>query len=156
LELKPINYEGVADALTRYGDHSVYQAVVLSKTHNPVLETIQALQKQARGRISTLDSSFTCQTLPAEYSPYNFCSGVVDYAFNVATGQNLTTLESTARTWASYYTTLINPGCLTDIKRMICSAVYLPCVPGVVPDDLSTYEAYYEGAVLLPYRRPCM
>ncbi len=78
---------------------------------------------------ATLSSSFTCEKLPSAYDPHIFCSGVVDYDFVIATGTSSAKLDAQARAVASGYNSFLNNGCLTDIKRAICSAVYLRCLP---------------------------
>lgn len=77
----------------------------------------------------TSSSSFTCEQLPSDYSPYLFCSGVVDYAFFVPAGLSISDLDNEARTTANYYpATLLSTSCLDNIKRDICAMIFMPCV----------------------------
>jgi hypothetical protein len=108
------------------------------------------------------DGSFTCSRLPAAYDPYTVCSGVVDYDF-YTTGLNETLalegMNDIAKDFGKQLNNFINAPCLGDMKRWICAQVYLPCVPGVVPGNTSTYmevPLYPGGPVdALPYQRPC-
>lgn len=84
---------------------------------------------RATSRIHTQSASFSCLALPKEYDPHYFCSGVVDYPFIVPEGITLQMMEEQARGSALYLTSFINAPCLSDMKRLICSSLYQPCVP---------------------------
>ena len=102
-------------------------------------------------------ATFSCDSLPAAYNPLIMCSGVVNYPFTVGAG-GAEELNSIASTLASGLVNFINTGCLTDMKRYICASVYLPCVPGVIPGDTSTYQMVdvFPGyQVPIPFYRPC-
>lgn len=75
-------------------------------------------------------SPFTCMTLPPKYDPTMFCSGVVDYAFVVMHGTDLSSLDKKARLVATQVNSFINSPCLSDFKRLVCARIYLQCVPG--------------------------
>lgn len=75
------------------------------------------------------ESSFVCQSLPKEYDPHYFCSGVVDYPFITPNGVSLIDMETQARTAVMYLSSFINAPCLSDMKRLVCSSLYQPCVP---------------------------
>ncbi len=74
-------------------------------------------------------SPFSCESLPAAYDPHLFCSGVVDYGFVVWAGTNASDLDLQARGIAANFNQFINSPCLSDVKRLICSNIYLQCVP---------------------------
>lgn len=108
---------------------------------------------------SAYASTFSCEHLPADYTPYLFCSGVVQYDFFVTNGTTAADLDTQARGLAAYANTLLPTSCLSDMKKLICASVYNPCVAGVVDGDFSTYQ---DGAVTpagtpipLPFKRPC-
>eukprot|EP01038_Epipyxis_sp_PR26KG_P008373 gene8373-11329_t len=104
--------------------------------------------------ITMVSSDFTCESLDTKFDPTVFCSGVVDYPFIVfKNGYSKSALNSIAKSQGMYYNSFINVGCLSDVKRLICTTLYKPCVTGVKYNDKSTYELT-EG-VLLPYKRPC-
>lgn len=73
-------------------------------------------------------SSFTCETLPIGYSPFTFCSGVVDYPFIVEAGSSLADLELATRSALTPFNIFISPECMTDVKRLVCASVYKRCV----------------------------
>jgi len=100
-------------------------------------------------------SGFTCPSLPTTYTPYLFCSGVVSYPFFLPNGMNTTDLDKSARTLAQNFPqSILSSSCLSDVKRLLCATVYVPCVPKVIPGDLSTYMMVHN--IPLPYIRPCM
>jgi hypothetical protein len=72
--------------------------------------------------------AFTCESLPAEYDPHYFCSGVVDYAFITPSGVTVDDMEVQARQAVLYLTSFINAPCLSDMKKLVCSSLYQPCV----------------------------
>ena len=87
------------------------------------------------------ESSFVCQSLPKEYDPHYFCSGVVDYPFITPNGVSLIDMETQARTAAMYLSSFINAPCLSDMKRLVCSSLYQPCVPkGTVPYYITLFS----------------
>jgi hypothetical protein len=63
----------------------------------------------------------------AAYSPYDFCSGVVDYDFYVPVNATLASLGSQASFLGYNVPALFPSRCLTDFKRLICANVYRPC-----------------------------
>lgn len=98
--------------------------------------TKQELHEEMQKKVQTASaaqSSHTCERLPASYTPYLFCSGVVDYAFYVPAGMSASDLDHQARTYGAYYTTYLNTRCLSDAKRMLCASFYLPCAEGGKP-----------------------
>lgn len=104
-------------------------------------------------------STFSCERLPEQYTPYLFCSGVVLYDFFLPDGTSVADLDSQARGLAAYANTLFPSSCLSDMKKLICASIYNPCAPGVVDGNFSTYQ---DGAltpsgtaVPLPFQRPC-
>ena len=92
---------------------------------------IQGVQNKSTTMISrSLQSnSFSCEQLPKAYDPYTFCSGVVDYDFLVPYGSTKSDLNTIAVQSAEQFITFINASCLNDVKRYICSQVYLKCAP---------------------------
>jgi hypothetical protein len=84
---------------------------------NSHLQTLSAIQK-----------NFSCVSFPAEYSPLSFCSGVVDYAFILNSGDSMDTLEQMVRTEALFMNPFMDVMCLSDYKRLICANIYLKCV----------------------------
>eukprot|EP01031_Cornospumella_fuschlensis_P038839 gene38839-47235_t len=113
-----------------------------SESHNPSLQA----------------ATFTCARLPAYRDPTVFCSGIVNYDFYLPNTATVRQFETNVRTWSTLYSSFLNTTCLGDLKRMICSSTYLPCSPGVVPGNTSTYEPMKldNGATVpMPYRRPC-
>jgi hypothetical protein len=91
---------------------------------------------------SAQSASFTCLSLPKVYDPHYFCAGVVDYPFIAPTGTTLDAMEVQARTAALYLTSFINAPCLSDMKRLICSSLYQPCVANGKPDLM--HRPHYE------------
>lgn len=104
---------------------------------------------------NSLLPSFTCATMPPMYTPYLFCSGVVDYPYYLMDGITAEDLNLQASTLGSYFSTYLNTQCLTNVKRNICASIYLPCVANVVPGDYSTYSPVSGFNVSIPYQRPC-
>jgi hypothetical protein len=96
---------------------------------------------------SVQSTSFTCLSLPEVYDPHYFCAGVVDYPFIASTGTTLDAMEVEARTAALYLTSFINAPCLSDMKRLICSSLYQPCVANGKPDLM--HRPHYQ---LIHYR----
>ena len=78
---------------------------------------------------SLQSNSFSCEQLPKAYDPYTYCSGVVDYDFLVPYGSTKSDLNTIAVQSAEHFITFINASCLNDVKRYICSQVYLKCAP---------------------------
>lgn len=78
--------------------------------------------------LATAAPAFTCQSLPQPYDPHYFCAGVVDYPFIVADGVTVLDMEMQARQAVMYLTSFINAPCLSDMKRLLCSSLYQPCV----------------------------
>lgn len=79
-------------------------------------------------------STFSCERLPLEYTPYLFCSGVVSYDFYVPVGVDSSSYDLQARDLAVAANSLLPTACLTDIKKLICATIYNPCVPNGKPD----------------------
>jgi hypothetical protein len=78
--------------------------------------------------IQRVNDQFTCAKFDEEYSPYFFCSGVVDYDFILFQNESLMDLNTKALSQAMYLNEFIDNKCLSDAKRLICSRVYQPCV----------------------------
>ena len=72
---------------------------------------------------------FKCVTFPKEYSPFSFCSGVVDYPFVLWNNVTMQDLEAIARAGTTFLNPFLGSPCLSDIKKLICANVYLECVP---------------------------
>lgn len=77
---------------------------------------------------STSAPSFTCQTLPTDYDPTYFCSGVVDYPFLVWNGLSIPFMEGWVRALSAYAHYFTSGSCRSHVKRQICAQVYNPCV----------------------------
>ena len=73
--------------------------------------------------------SFTCESLPENYTPFLFCSGVVSYPFYVPNGVDSASYDVQARELAESANSFLPTSCLSDIKKLICATVYNPCVP---------------------------
>ncbi len=82
------------------------------------------------------------------------CAGVVDYDYVLPDGQSATDMNNYAIGAAAGLSNFINSACLSDLKRLLCANVYLPCAPGIDPSDASTYPLLW-GFVPFPYKRPC-
>jgi hypothetical protein len=94
---------------------------------------ILSLSERQSNSVSVSSSylpSFTCASFPSVYTPYMFCSGVVDYPYYLMDGLTAEDLDLQARTLGSYFTSYLNTQCLTDVKRYLCASIYLPCVSG--------------------------
>jgi hypothetical protein len=74
--------------------------------------------------------SFTCQSLPVNYTAEMTCSGVVDYPFYVEAGDTIESMEADIRRELVNVTLQVQQKCLTAIKRVACAKLYKPCVPG--------------------------
>jgi hypothetical protein len=75
-------------------------------------------------------TSFSCQAMPAKYTPYMFCSGVVDYSVFIPSTSSLKALDKQASSLANYYpASILSAKCLSEVKRDICSIIMRPCVP---------------------------
>jgi hypothetical protein len=80
--------------------------------------------------IELTDASFSCASFPATYDPFLFCSGVVYYPFFLPNGMTLHFMDKLAQTYANYYpASILNTNCLSNVKRDICAAIFMPCVP---------------------------
>jgi hypothetical protein len=98
-------------------------------------------------------TSFVCAP-PIAYSPSIMCSGIVDYSYVLPSGASAEDMNNWAISAATGLSSFMNSACLSDLKRLICANVYLPCATGITPDDPSTYPLLY-GAIPFPYKRPC-
>ncbi len=75
------------------------------------------------------DAGFSCMSFPPAYSPFLFCSGVVDYSFIVPTGYTIADLDKQASAIANYYPpSILSSKCLSGVKRNLCASVFMPCV----------------------------
>lgn len=94
-------------------------------------------------------TSSSCASLPSSYSPFMFCSGVVDYPFFLMFNESMSHLETEARAQAAGLLAFLNTSCLSDAKKMICARVYRPCKAGK-----NLFETIYE--ILLSAEIPLM
>ena len=93
-----------------------HMKVVLEAVHRPLLDTHLLADKVCSNifRISP-------------YSPYDFCSGVVDYDFYLPDDATVASMSVHANQLGSIIPTVFPNACLSDFKRLICSTIYLPC-----------------------------
>lgn len=89
---------------------------------------LSKLHNDKENRELTSPPPFTCETLPLTYSPDLVCSGVVDYPFLVPYGSTADDLDQAARLIAKAALPLLSTSCLSDMKRLLCSRLYLRCV----------------------------
>ena len=101
-------------------------------TRNPddaaVADTSDSHAATPQHRIELESGTCSDSLKNAEYSPYNFCSGVIYYDFYVGHDQTLASLDAEAYARGAAIPPLFNSDCLSDLKRMICADVYKPCV----------------------------
>jgi hypothetical protein len=86
-------------------------------------------------------TAFTCASFPEAYDPYLFCSGVVFYPFFLPNGMTINDLDKQVSQIANYYPpSILNTECLSSIKRDLCAAVFMPCVPNGKKTSLNLFN----------------
>jgi hypothetical protein len=131
-DLPAVEIEAVYKELRSFSDLEV---VIESKAWTQIDQVIPqrtSSRTLVAGGVDVLtyesNTSFTCQSMATAYTPFAFCSGVVDYPFLVPAGGSSLSLELAARAAASIYNVFLNADCLADVKRAICASIYLRCV----------------------------
>ena len=109
--------------------------------------------------------SGSCLTLPS-YSNIipisSVCSGVIDYPFYLPNGFSLAYLNDQAKLKLNDDRLSILPStCQMDIKKLVCSSIYLKCLPNINLQDSTTwnYHIYSDvglSTIGLPFQRHCM
>lgn len=144
------------------------------------VRSFNAIFEESIHTFSQEDDEFTCGRLPKKYDPHFLCSGIVDYEFILLPGITAEGLNRFGSGWMKIFTRYLGSACLTDVKRLICSVLYKPCVADgnalpncsdlsysfylisymlstcdeVVPGNVSTYQTS-EWGIALPFLRPC-
>lgn len=99
-------------------------------TNNSSIPIKNIIARSSSGRKHQAGVSGYCSNSlrTSPYSPYDFCSGVVDYDFLVPTDATLASLGAAAFFFGSSVPPLFPHTCLSDFKRLVCASVYVPCV----------------------------
>lgn len=105
-------------------------------------------------------STGTCGFLDPSLALTTTCNGAVDYSFYLPSGVTSAKLNQIATAQLNQTSIAILPeACLRSLKNLVCSKIYLKCIPGLVATNTSTYnyDIYSDVSqfIPLPFQRPC-